>query len=103
YNLESDPKEDPIDYPTDMDDDDDEESSEDEANDEEDDKDKDEEEEHPALTDSIPPPPVHHTTARISIPVQPPIPFWSEAEIDRLLAIPSPPPLSLSPLLSPLP
>ncbi|GJT96656.1 hypothetical protein Tco_1092174 [Tanacetum coccineum] len=33
----------------------------------------------------------------MSIRDQPPIPFLSEAEIDRLLAIPSPPPLPLSP------
>ncbi|GKF34001.1 hypothetical protein Tco_0107201, partial [Tanacetum coccineum] len=37
--------------------------------------------------------------ARMSIRDQPPTPFWSEAEIARLLAIPSP----LSPLSSPLP
>nr|GEV75611.1 hypothetical protein [Tanacetum cinerariifolium] len=98
-----DPKEDPADYLVNRDDDDDEEeSSGDEVDDEEEDKDEDEEE-HPASADSIPPPPVHHTTARISILVQSPIPFWSEAEIDRLLAIPSPPPSPLSPWSSPLP
>nr|GEY51760.1 hypothetical protein [Tanacetum cinerariifolium] len=60
------------------------------------DEDKEEEEEHSAPADSIPPPPVHHTTTRISIPVQAPTPLWSEAEINRLLAIPSPPPSPLS-------
>nr|GEY64572.1 hypothetical protein [Tanacetum cinerariifolium] len=34
---------------------------------------------------------------------QPPTPVWSEAEIDRLLAIPSPPPSPLFPWSSPLP
>nr|GEU85476.1 hypothetical protein [Tanacetum cinerariifolium] len=102
---DKDPEEDPADYPTDRDDDDDEEeeSSEDEADDEEEDEDGDEEEEHPAPADSIPPPPVHRNTARISIPVHAPTPFWSKAEIDRLLSIPSPSPSPLSPWLSPLP
>nr|GEV58856.1 hypothetical protein [Tanacetum cinerariifolium] len=91
YIPESDPKEDdedldedPTDYPTDKDDDDDEEeeeSSGDKADDEDEDEEEDEEEEeHPALADSILPPP-----------------------IDRLLAIPSPPPSPLSPWSSPLP
>nr|GEW06031.1 putative reverse transcriptase domain-containing protein [Tanacetum cinerariifolium] len=39
----------------------------------------------------------------IFIPVQAPTPFWFEAEIDRLLAILSPPPLPLSSWSSPLP
>nr|GEW96980.1 putative reverse transcriptase domain-containing protein [Tanacetum cinerariifolium] len=110
YIPECDPEEDPTDYPTDRDDDDDEEeeeeeSSGEEANDEEEDKDEDEEkdEENPTPADSIPPPPVHRTTARISIPVQPPTPFWSEVEIDRLLAIPSPLPSPLFPWSSSLP
>nr|GFA54665.1 hypothetical protein [Tanacetum cinerariifolium] len=73
------------------------ESSKDEADDEEEDVEE-EEEENLALADSIPSPPVHRITAKISIPVQAPTPFWSKVEIDRLLAIPSP----LSPLSSPL-
>nr|GEX89437.1 hypothetical protein [Tanacetum cinerariifolium] len=100
YILESDPEEDLADYPIDKDDDDDddeEESSEDEEEDEDE-----EEEVHPASDDSILPPPVHHTIARISIPVQAPTPVWSEAEIGRLLAIPSPPPSPLSLWSSPL-
>ncbi|GKB35739.1 hypothetical protein Tco_0880681, partial [Tanacetum coccineum] len=40
---------------------------------------------------------------RMSIRAQAPIPFLSEAEVDRLLAIPTPPPSSLTPLSSPLP
>nr|GEV04909.1 hypothetical protein [Tanacetum cinerariifolium] len=101
---ESDPEEDPADYPANEGDDDDDESSEDDEdddNDVEEDEDEDEEEkdEHPALVDSISPPPVYRTTTRISISVQPPTPFWSEAEIDRLLTIPSPPPSPLSPWL----
>nr|GEW03017.1 hypothetical protein [Tanacetum cinerariifolium] len=71
--------------------------------DDDEDEDKEEEEEHSAPADSIPPPPVHHTTTRISIPVQAPTPLWSEAEINRLLAIPSPPPSPLSLWSSPLP
>nr|GFA22442.1 reverse transcriptase domain-containing protein [Tanacetum cinerariifolium] len=91
---EEDHDEDPTDYPADRDDDDDdddedEESSRDEADDVE--EDEDEEEEHPAPTDSIPPPPVHHVTAKMSIKDQP------QAEIDKLLTIPSPPPSPLSP------
>nr|GEY49617.1 hypothetical protein [Tanacetum cinerariifolium] len=93
-------EEDPADYPTDRDDDDEEEES---SGDEEDDEDNNKGEEHPTPTDSIPPPLVHHTTTRISILVQAPTPFWSEAEIDRLLAIPSPPPSPLSPWSSSLP
>nr|GEU60111.1 reverse transcriptase domain-containing protein [Tanacetum cinerariifolium] len=103
YIFESDPDEDPeedlADYPADggdNDDDDDESSDDDEDVEEDEDKDKEEEDEHPASANSIPPPPVHRTTTRISIAVQPPTPFWYEAEIDRLLAIPSPPPSPLS-------
>ncbi|GKB16386.1 hypothetical protein Tco_0850309 [Tanacetum coccineum] len=101
---EEDPKEDPIDYPAnrgDDDDDDDDESSDDDADDD-DDVEEEEEEEHPAPADSVPPP-VHRVTARMSIRDEPPTPFWSEAEIARLLAIPSPPPSPLSPWSSPLP
>ncbi|GKG60650.1 hypothetical protein Tco_0614212, partial [Tanacetum coccineum] len=83
-------EEDLADYPTDRDDDDEEEveSSEDDADDEEEDGDEDEEE-HLALLDFVPPP-VCRTTARISIRDQTPIPFSSEAEVDRLLAISTP-------------
>nr|GEX37485.1 putative reverse transcriptase domain-containing protein [Tanacetum cinerariifolium] len=95
------------DYPTDRDDEDEEdeeESSRDKADDEEEDEDEDEEEdEHPAPADYIPPPPVHRVTARMYIREQSPTPFWSEAEIDRLLVIPLPPPTPLSPWSSPLP
>ncbi|GJT34444.1 hypothetical protein Tco_0924863 [Tanacetum coccineum] len=96
------PKEDPADYPTDRDDDDDEEEEEsfgDDANDEEEDE---EEEEHLAPADSVPPP-VYRTTARMSIRAQTPIPFPSEAEVDRLLAISTPPPSPLISYSSPLP
>nr|GEZ72314.1 hypothetical protein [Tanacetum cinerariifolium] len=100
---DSDPEEDPTDYPADGGDDDDYDdgSSDDDDDDVEEDEDEkeEEEEEHPAPADSILPPPVHHVTARMSIREQPPTPVWSEAEIDRLLAIPSP----LSPWSSPLP
>ncbi|GJR75435.1 hypothetical protein Tco_0087800 [Tanacetum coccineum] len=114
YILESDPEEDPeedpIDYPAnggDDDDDDDESSDDDEDDDDDDveedvDEDKEEGEENLASADSVPPP-VHCVTARMSIREQPPMPFWSEAEVDRLLAICTPPPSSLTPLSSPLP
>ncbi|GJU14934.1 hypothetical protein Tco_1142900 [Tanacetum coccineum] len=111
YVLESDPKEDleeddedpeedPADYLSDNNDDDDEEPSKDEDDDEE--EDEDEEEEHPALTDSVPPP-IHRVTARMSIRAQTPISLPPRAEVERLLVLPTPPPLPLTPLSSPLP
>ncbi|GKG12467.1 hypothetical protein Tco_0346704 [Tanacetum coccineum] len=79
------------------DDDADDESSDDDKDDDDDvEEDEDEEEEEH-------PPPVHRVTARMSIRDEPPTPFWFEAEIGRLLAIPSPPPSPLSPWSSPLP
>nr|GEY01954.1 hypothetical protein [Tanacetum cinerariifolium] len=94
-------------------------------------KDEEEEEEHLALADSTaatspvldlfpsveetgpfetdesattpPPPSAYRTTARMSIRAQTHIPFLFEAEVDRLLAIPTPPPSTLTPLSSPLP
>ncbi|GJY26926.1 hypothetical protein Tco_0401652 [Tanacetum coccineum] len=98
-------KEDPTNYPTDKDDDDDEEeSSRDDADDEEEDEgeDEEEEEEHLAPVNSVPPP-IYCTTARMSIRAQTPIPFPSEAEVDRLLAIPTPPSSPLTLLSSLLP
>ncbi|GJS54156.1 hypothetical protein Tco_0627518 [Tanacetum coccineum] len=92
---DEDPEEDPADYPTDRDDEEEEEeSSRDYADDEEEDEGEDEEEkeEHLAPVDSVPPP-AYHTTTRMSIRAQTPIPFPSEAEI------PSPP----LPVSSPLP
>ncbi|GKF18474.1 hypothetical protein Tco_0063392 [Tanacetum coccineum] len=50
-----------------------------------------------------PSPPVYRTTARMSIQSQAPMLFPSEAEIDRLLAIPTPLPSPRTPLSSPLP
>ncbi|GJU86411.1 hypothetical protein Tco_1293957 [Tanacetum coccineum] len=92
---------------------------------------EDEEEEHPAPADSTavalpavdhapsaeetkpfetdesaatpPPHPAYRVTARISIRDEPPTPFWSDTEVARLLAIPTPPPSPLSPWSSPLP
>ncbi|GJV38441.1 hypothetical protein Tco_1410918 [Tanacetum coccineum] len=80
---EEDPEEDPADYPADRDDDDD------------------EEEEHPALADSVPP--VHRMTARISIRDEPSISLPPREEVERLLALTTPPPSPLTPLSSPLP
>nr|GEW67401.1 putative reverse transcriptase domain-containing protein [Tanacetum cinerariifolium] len=113
YIADSDPEEnleeDPADYPADGgdDEDDDDESSDDDEDDDDDDdveededEDEDEEEEeHPDLADSVLPL-VHCVTAKMSIREQPPTPFWSEAEIARLLDIPSPPPSPLSLLAS---
>ncbi|GJR10500.1 hypothetical protein Tco_0793152 [Tanacetum coccineum] len=97
---DKDPEEDPADYPDDKDDnDDEEESSRDDADDKEEDEGKDEdeeeEEEHLASTNSVPPP-AYHTTARMSIQDQTPIPFPSAAEVDRFLAISTLPPSPLT-------
>ncbi|GKD63728.1 hypothetical protein Tco_1305836 [Tanacetum coccineum] len=91
---EEDPEEDPADYPTDGGDDgDDEDESSDEDEDDEDAPPA--EETEPFETDESaptpPPHPAYRVTARISIQDEPPIPFWSDAEIDRLLVILSPP------------
>ncbi|GKA73415.1 putative reverse transcriptase domain-containing protein, partial [Tanacetum coccineum] len=110
--------------------DDEDESSDDDEDDDVDIEGGEEEEEHPAPADSIavalpavdhapsaektepfetdefaatPPHPAYRVTARMSIRDEPPTPFWYEAEIARLLAIPSPPPSPLSPWSSPLP
>nr|GEU64549.1 putative reverse transcriptase domain-containing protein [Tanacetum cinerariifolium] len=96
---EEDPEKDPADYPANGGDDNDDDRSfddDDYDDDVEEDEDEEEEEEHPASTDSIPPPPVHRVTVRMSIREHPPTPVLSKAEIDRLLAIPSPPPLPFS-------
>nr|GEV38050.1 hypothetical protein [Tanacetum cinerariifolium] len=114
-----------VDYAADGgDDNDDDDSSDDDKEEEE----ADEEEEHQAPTNFVvapavdpvpsseetgsfetdesamtPPPPADHTTpmrVRISIRPQAPMPFLSEAEAERLLTLPTPPP---SPLISLLP
>ncbi|GKD61159.1 hypothetical protein Tco_1298668 [Tanacetum coccineum] len=92
---DEDPEEDPADYPADRDDDDDDDDDEDEDEDEE------EEEEHPAPADSVPP--VHRMTARISIRDEPSISLPPREEVERLLALTTPPPSPLTPLSSPLP
>ncbi|GKF26802.1 hypothetical protein Tco_0082696, partial [Tanacetum coccineum] len=60
-----------------------------------------EEEEHPALAESVPP--VHRMTARISIRDEPSISLPPREEVERLLALTTPPPSPLTPLSSPLP
>ncbi|GJS08091.1 hypothetical protein Tco_0364887 [Tanacetum coccineum] len=87
---DEDPEEDPADYPDDRDDDDDVDEDEDE-----------EEEEHPAPANSVPP--VHRMTARISIRDEPSISLPPREEVERLLALTTPPPSPLTPLSSPLP
>ncbi|GKE97499.1 hypothetical protein Tco_0020850, partial [Tanacetum coccineum] len=130
---DEDPKEDPADYHADGgdDDNDEDESSDDDEDDDVDIEGDEKEEEHPAPADSTavalpavdhapsteetkpfetdesaatpPPHPAYRVTARISIRVEPPTPFWPYTEVARLLAIPTPPPLPLSPWSSPLP
>ncbi|GKA06029.1 hypothetical protein Tco_0685149 [Tanacetum coccineum] len=130
---DEDPEEDPADYPADGGDDgdDEDESSDDDEDDDVDIEGDEEEEGHPAPADStaVALPAVDHTpsaeetkpfktdesttippshlayrvTARISIQDEPPIPFWSDTEVARLLVIPTPPPSPLSPWSSPLP
>ncbi|GJS83391.1 hypothetical protein Tco_0749932 [Tanacetum coccineum] len=85
---DEDPEEDPTDYPADEDDDDDE--------DEDEDEDEEDEEEHPASADSVPP--VHSMTARISIRDEPSISLPPREEVERLLALTTPPPSPLTPL-----
>ncbi|GJZ64093.1 hypothetical protein Tco_0620514 [Tanacetum coccineum] len=103
---EEDPEEDPADYPIDggEDDDDDDESSDDDKDDDDvkEDESEEEEEEHLALVDSASSP-AYRVTARMSIRPQTPVPFPSKEEVDRLLAISTPPPSPLTPLSSPLP
>ncbi|GJZ21849.1 putative reverse transcriptase domain-containing protein [Tanacetum coccineum] len=89
---DEDPEEDPADYPADRDDDDDE--------DEDEDEDEEEEEENPVLADSVPP--VHRMTTRISIRDEPSISLPPREEVERLLALTTPPPSSLTLLSSPL-
>ncbi|GKB78311.1 hypothetical protein Tco_0945206, partial [Tanacetum coccineum] len=129
-DFEEEPEEDPADYPANEGDDGDDkdESSDDDEDDDVDIEGDKEEEEHPALADSTtitlptvehapsaeetepfetdesaatpPPHPAYRVTSRMLIRDEPPTPFWSEAEIARLLAIPSPPPSPLSPCLT---
>ncbi|GKC85231.1 hypothetical protein Tco_1140948 [Tanacetum coccineum] len=85
---DEDPEEDPADYPTDGGDDgDDEDESSDDDKDDDVDIKEEEEEEHQL----------------ISIRDDPHTPFWSDTEIARLLAIPTPPPSPLSSWSSLLP
>ncbi|GKG22347.1 hypothetical protein Tco_0387650, partial [Tanacetum coccineum] len=67
---------------------------------EDDEEDEEEEEEHPAPADSVPP--VHRMTASISIRDEPSISLPPKEEVERLLALTTPPPSPLTPLSSPL-
>ncbi|GKF97620.1 hypothetical protein Tco_0293441, partial [Tanacetum coccineum] len=58
------------------------------------------EKEHPAPADSVPL--VHRMTARISIRDEPSISLPPREDVERLLALTTPPPSPLTPLLSPL-
>ncbi|GJY50066.1 reverse transcriptase domain-containing protein [Tanacetum coccineum] len=123
---EEDSEDGPVDYPADGGDGDDDDSSDDDEEEEEaseEEEAEEEEEEHLAPADSVvapvvdhvpsfeetepfetdesaatpPSPPACHTTARISIRPEAPMPFPSEDEVERLLALPPPPLISLSP------
>ncbi|GJY25985.1 hypothetical protein Tco_0400711 [Tanacetum coccineum] len=126
-------KKDPVDYPANGGDDgnEEDESSDDDEDDDVDIEEEEEGEEHLAPTDStvvaLPavdhapsaeetgpfetdesmatpsPHPAYRVIVRISIRDEPPTPFWSNTEVTRLLAIPTPPPSPLSPWSSPLP
>ncbi|GKE12006.1 hypothetical protein Tco_1415557 [Tanacetum coccineum] len=107
YVTDSDPedsKDGPVDYPADGGDDDDDDSSDDDEEEEEasEEEEAEEEEEHLATADSVsaatpPSPPACRTTARISIRPETPVLLPPEEEVERLLALPAPPP---SPLIS---
>ncbi|GJZ10587.1 hypothetical protein Tco_0545346, partial [Tanacetum coccineum] len=127
YVVDSDPEEDsedgPVDYPADRGDGDDDDSSDEDAEEEVEASEEGEVEEHLASADSIITPVVDHvpsseetepfetdksaatppsplacrTTARISIRPEAPMPFQSEEEVERLLALPPSPLISLSP------
>ncbi|GKD62635.1 hypothetical protein Tco_1300144, partial [Tanacetum coccineum] len=120
-----DSEEEHVDYPTDGgdDDDDDDDDTDDEVEEPFEEEEEEEEEEHLALTDpsnvpvvdpvpstgdtevlkadepapTPPSPPAHRTTARISIRPETPVLLPYEEEVERLLALPTPPP---SPLIS---
>ncbi|GKD33824.1 hypothetical protein Tco_1249333, partial [Tanacetum coccineum] len=120
---EEDSEDGPVDYPADGGDDDDDDSSNDDEEEEEASEEEEEEEEYLAPTDSVvapivdhvpsseetepfetdesattpPSPPACRTTARISIGPKAPMPFPSEEEVERLLALPPSPLISLSP------
>ncbi|GJX38018.1 reverse transcriptase domain-containing protein, partial [Tanacetum coccineum] len=98
---DEDPEEDPADYLADRDDDDEEEKEEEPSGDDADDEEEEEEEEHPAPGDSVAP--VHRMTVRISIRDEPSISLPPMEEVERLLALTTPPPSPLTPLSSPLP
>nr|GEX73051.1 hypothetical protein [Tanacetum cinerariifolium] len=55
------------------------------------------------VTAATPPPSAYHVAARISVRPHIPMPFRSESEVERLLAIPTPSLSSVSPFLMPLP
>ncbi|GJY35593.1 hypothetical protein Tco_0420971 [Tanacetum coccineum] len=105
---DEDPKEDPADYPADGGDDGD---DEDESSDDDEDEDVDiegdeEEEEHPAPADSITvalPAVDQAPSAEETEPDETPISLPPREEVERLLAMPTPPSSPLSPWSSPLP
>ncbi|GJW96928.1 putative reverse transcriptase domain-containing protein [Tanacetum coccineum] len=128
YVADSDPKEDHADYPTNGGDDDNDDDTGDDDEEPFEDEEDDEEEEHLALadslavpvidtvpsaedteafeTDEVAPTPVplpRRHMARMSVRPQTPVPLPSQAKVERLLALPIPPPSLLTSLSSPLP
>ncbi|GKD54249.1 hypothetical protein Tco_1287636 [Tanacetum coccineum] len=97
---DEDPEEDPVDYPANGGDDgdDEDESSDDDEDDDVDIEGDEKEEEHPAPADStaVALPTVDHAPIVRRLCNNPPTPFWSDTEVARLLAIPTPPPSPLS-------
>ncbi|GKF37244.1 hypothetical protein Tco_0114002, partial [Tanacetum coccineum] len=120
----------PTDYPAEGGDDDDDSSGDDTDDEDEEEASKEDKEEHLAPADSTavslavdpvpsaeetepfetdesaatpPQPPAYRTNSKMFVRSQAPIPFPSEAEVARLLALPSQPPSPLTPLSLPLP
>nr|GEV27952.1 hypothetical protein [Tanacetum cinerariifolium] len=92
----------PIDYPTNRGDDADDDGD-DLSEDDADDEDEDESSNKEGETAATPPPSAYRVVARISVRPHIPMPFHSESEVERLLAIPTPSLSLVSPTAYPLP
>ncbi|GKA91832.1 hypothetical protein Tco_0813757 [Tanacetum coccineum] len=101
---EEDLEEDPTDYPADRgDNEDDEESSDNDDDDPSDEETEPFKTDESATTPPSPPHPTYRVTARMSIRPQASALFLSEEDVERFLALPTPPLSPLSPYSSPLP
>nr|GEU48817.1 hypothetical protein [Tanacetum cinerariifolium] len=119
YIMDSEPEMDPeedgdneksegdsIDYPTNKGDDDADDDDDDLSEDDADEEDEEESSDKPfeeGETTATPPPSVYRVTARISVRPHIPMPFPLKSEVDRLLAIPTPPLSLVLPTSYPLP